>query len=528
MAEVVVKKSNKLGGKIWFSIVLFGLMGQLAWMVENVYFSTYIQKMITTEAWATSATVIASAVVAALVTIFGGVLSDRLGKRKVFVCWGYIIWGIVTAAFGLFDTASRDNIVALVVIFVVMDCVMTVFGSMSNDAAFSSWVTDVTDITNRGFVEVILSIMPVAALMLIFVVFDPLTQPKYVDGELTRSAMWWLFFLILGGLTAVSGVVGLFTLKDSPRLKPDKSGKYLQEVAYGFKPSNIKKHKMIYICLVGMMFSGLAMQLWQPQMIMLMQYTVGFEDGYVIPLAVVVLLSAGMAVAGGKLMDKYGKDKFFYPVAVLGVLGGILVYVIKFTNCNPVWRYVLFILGGTMIEGASLLAAALFNATARDYTPEEKAGCFQGIRIIIFVMLPMIIGSIVNPLVIKGFGPVIEKFGEAPANGYIILQEMIDKNTGAAIGYVKGDSVYPFEMFLFSSLAAAFVFIPAVIVKKENKKFRAEKLLQLNVETVTAGNNADVTENACEPEQNAVDTDEAAEAIESAEQSPASDNTDEK
>ena len=226
-------------------------------------------------------------------------------------------------------------------------------------------------------------------------------------------------------------------------------------------------------------------------------------------------------------MDKYGKDKFFYPVAVLGVLGGILVYVIKFTNCNPVWRYVLFILGGTMIEGASLLAAALFNATARDYTPEEKAGCFQGIRIIIFVMLPMIIGSIVNPLVIKGFGPVIEKFGEAPANGYIILQEMIDKNTGAAIGYVKGDSVYPFEMFLFSSLAAAFVFIPAVIVKKENKKFRAEKLLQLNVETVTAGNNVDVSENAYELEQNAA-AEETAEAIESAEQSSASDSSDEK
>ncbi len=484
MAEVVVKKSNKLGGKIWFSIVLFGLMGQLAWMVENVYFSTYIQKMITTDTWATSATVAASAVVAALVTIFGGVLSDRLGKRKVFVCWGYIIWGAVTAAFGLFDTASRDNIIALVVIFVVMDCVMTVFGSMSNDAAFSSWVTDVTDITNRGFVEVILSIMPVAALMLIFVVFDPLTLPKYTDGELTRSAMWWLFFLILGGLTAISGVIGLFTLKDSPRLKPDRSGKYIQEVAYGFKPKNIKKHKMIYICLIGMMFSGLAMQLWQPQMIMLMQYTVGFEDGYVIPLAVVVLLSAGLAVVGGKLMDKYGKDKFFYPVAVMGVLGGILVYIIKFTNCNPVWRYVLFILGGTMIEGASLLAAALFNATARDYTPEEKAGCFQGIRIIIFVMLPMIIGAIVNPLVVNGFGPVIDGFGKSPASGYIVLNQLIDANTGKPIGYDLGDTVYPFEMFLFSSLAAAFVFIPAVIVKKENKKFRQQKLAELNAEVV--------------------------------------------
>ncbi|MGN1066633.1 MAG: hypothetical protein ACI4QH_02370, partial [Candidatus Fimimonas sp.] len=190
MSEIVVKKANKLGGKIWTSIVLFGLMGQLAWMVENMYFSTYIQKQITTEGWATSATVAASAVVAALVTIFGGVLSDRLGKRKVLISWGYIIWGVVTASFAFFGNEhfSEDKVVAVVIIFVIMDCVMTLFGSMSNDAAFSSWVTDVTDITNRGFVDIILSIMPVAALLIIFVGFDGLTQ----------NGNWTMFFVILG------------------------------------------------------------------------------------------------------------------------------------------------------------------------------------------------------------------------------------------------------------------------------------------------------------------------------------------
>ena len=176
MADLIVKKSNKLGAKVWLSIVVFGLMGQIAWMVENMYFSTYIQKEITTNGWATSATVAASAVVAALVTIFGGVLSDRLGKRKVFISWGYIVWGIVTASFAFFEVSSfaRLSVVVQVTIFVIMDCVMTVFGSLSNDAAFSSWVTDVTDITNRGFVDVILSIMPVAALMIIFVGFNGL------------------------------------------------------------------------------------------------------------------------------------------------------------------------------------------------------------------------------------------------------------------------------------------------------------------------------------------------------------------
>ena len=483
MADLIVKKSNKLGVKVWVSIVLFGLMGQLAWMVENMYFSTYIQNEITKDPWATSATVAASAVVAALVTIFGGVLSDRLGKRKVFISWGYVVWGLVTASFAFFEVSSfaRLSIVAQVTIFVIMDCVMTVFGSLSNDAAFSSWVTDVTDITNRGFVDVILSIMPVAALMIIFVGFGWMVDPNTVE-----EPMWTLFFGILGGMTMVAGVLGLFILKDSPKLQPDRSGKYMQEVVYGFVPQNIKKHKMIYICLIGMMLSGLAMQLWQPYMINILQYTLGFGDGFVIPLAAVILLSAVMAVVGGKLMDKFGKDKFFYPVAAAGVVGGLLVYLIKFVNNNMVATYVLFILGGTLVESASLLAAGLFNATARDYTPAEKAGCFQGVRIIIFVTLPMIIASIFCPIIINGFGPVVTDFTSAPAPGYFVIPEVS--------GYAIGDNVYPFELFLFAAVVALLMFIPTYFVHRENKKFRQEKLAEINADVqVVDGEKQDET-----------------------------------
>lgn len=456
MSDTIVAKPNRLGGKIWFSVALFGLVGQIAWVVENVYFSTFIQKNITTDGWATSATVAASAVVAALVTIFGGALTDRVGKRKQFICYGYLAWGLVTASFAFFgnDHAASDKVVGVVVAFVVMDCVMTLFGSLSNDAAFSAWVTDVTDITNRGFVDIVLSIMPVAALMIIFVAFDGLTQ----------SGNWTLFYLLLGGITAVCGVVGLFVIQDNSSVKPDRSGKYLAEVAYGFAPKNIAKHKMIYICLLGMMFSGLSMQLWQPYMIMLLQYTLGFGDGYVIPLAVVVLLSAAVAVVGGKMMDKYGKEKFFYPVAAAGVVGGVVVYLIEFVGDIDWLRFAMFVVGGTLIEGASLLVAGLFNASARDYTPKEKAGCFQGVRIIIYVTVPMVLASIVNPLVKEAFGVPLTEYTDAiPSDS----------------GYALGEKVYPFEMFLFSAIAAAFVFIPAFVVKRKDRQFRTEQLQKL-------------------------------------------------
>lgn len=454
MQNLIVKKPTKLGGKIWAMIIVFGLVGQLAWVVENVYFSTYIQKKITVEPWATSLTVAASAVVAALVTIFGGAISDRLGKRKPFVCFGYIIWGVVTASFALFGNQSvTTGVVTVAVLFVVMDCVMTLCGSLSNDAAYSAWITDVTDITNRGFVDTVLSVLPVAALMLIFVVFDGLTQ----------TDNWTTFFLILGGITVSAGILGLFLFKDSPDLKPNKDGNYMANVVYGFRPKNVKRHKMIYVCLLGMMFSGLSMQLWQPQMIMLIQYTIGLEN-YVLPLALVVLLSAGVAVALSKLMDKYGKEKFFIPVVVAGVLGGVIIYIIKFIGSNLIAKFILFVVGGTLVESASLMAAGLFNASARDYTPSDKAGCFQGVRIIIYVMLPMVLASLINPQVIKGFGKVLTA-----------TDEVVIKN----VGYKAGDRLYPFEMFLFSAISAALMIFPALIVKKRDKALRAEKLSQM-------------------------------------------------
>ena len=452
--NTVIKKANKLGTKNWLCIILFGLVGQLAWMVENMYFSTFIQANITKDAWATSAAVASSAIVAAVATIFGGALSDRLGNRKIFVSFGYIIWGIVTASFALFGNEQiTSNITLIVILFALMDCIMTFFGSISNDAAYNAWVTDITDITNRGLVDVIISMMPIAALMIIFVGFD----------GLTKNGQWSLFYIILGVITIIIGIIGLFIFKDHKDLKPNKDGKYLKNVFYGFEIKNVKSNKMIYICFIAMLFSSLSLQMWQPYMISLFQYTLGIEN-YVIPIAIIVVLAAIVSVLGGKLMDKFGKTNFFYPVALIGVLGGLICYIIKFVNPNnDLFKMILLIIGGTLIMGGNMMCCGLFLATSRDYTPKDKVGCFQGVRIVIAVMLPMVIASILCPFVINVFG----------------TEPSIDLILNGA--YKVGDKVYPYELFIFSAIIALFVFIPSFICKKKDKAFREEKLKELNI-----------------------------------------------
>jgi len=158
------EKKLTLSGINWLAIVMFGLFGQIAWTIENLYLNIFLYKTVTYDQNAVAIMVAASAITATLTTLLMGVASDKAGKRKPFISWGYIIWGISIIAFAfiskeniesLFPTA--DAVILTVAIVVIMDCVMTFFGSTANDAAFNAWVTDITVPETRGRAEGVLS-----------------------------------------------------------------------------------------------------------------------------------------------------------------------------------------------------------------------------------------------------------------------------------------------------------------------------------------------------------------------------------
>ena len=78
-------EKTKKNGKFWLALVIFCLTGQVAWTVENMYFNVFIYKMFHASASAISTMVAASAVAATVTTLLIGALSDKLGKRKIFI-----------------------------------------------------------------------------------------------------------------------------------------------------------------------------------------------------------------------------------------------------------------------------------------------------------------------------------------------------------------------------------------------------------------------------------------------------------
>ncbi|MBQ8439154.1 MAG: MFS transporter, partial [Clostridia bacterium] len=168
-----VSMKNNTRSKFFASLFIFSLTGQIAWVVENMYFNVFIYKMFNASAGEISLMVSASAVSATLTTLLIGALSDKLGKRRIFICGGYILWGLSILSFALlrrdvisaiFPTALSVNAIGVTLV-IILDCVMTFFGSTANDACFNAWLTDVTEAGDRGKAEGINAMMPLVAIL---------------------------------------------------------------------------------------------------------------------------------------------------------------------------------------------------------------------------------------------------------------------------------------------------------------------------------------------------------------------------
>ncbi|MBR0412545.1 MAG: MFS transporter [Eubacterium sp.] len=442
------KKVGALGGRMWSSVILFGLIGQIAWVVENMYFSRFMQNEITRAPYATTLMVAFSAIFATLSTLMGGALCDRTGRRKVFVSAGYIVWGFTIMMFALVPMKpSGSKVLPMVILVVVMDCVMSIIGSISNDAAFNTWVTDISNTANRARVDTVLAVMPLFALAVVFGGFDSMT-----NADATQSD-WKKFFICLGLITTIGGVFGLFLMKDKEGIKPNKENSFVSDFVYSLKPSVIKQNKMLYWCLGGFMIAAIAYQVYVNYLFNIVEGTMKI-DNYIIPIGIIMLVSAVGSVIVSSLMDKYGKRNFYYPVIAVGIVGSVVIWLSKyFIGKNNTTLMIMLIIGGIMTIGVNLVMSGLFTASYRDYIPEGKEGLFQGCRMVMYVLVPMIIGPLVSQLIINM------------------------ANRGVSN---DADIVYPMELFLGAAIVMAFCFIPAKIVRDNEAKHHEE--LMKNIE----------------------------------------------
>ena len=343
----------------------------------------------------------ASAVAATVTTLLIGALSDKLGKRKIFICGGYILWGISIWSFALIRTDVINAIFPAVAsaasvgvsLVIAADCLMTFFGSSANDACFNAWLTDSTDATNRGAVEGINAMMPLMAILVVFGGFMGLDQ--------NLPETWTVIFGAIGSVVLILGVAGFFLIEEKP-MSTEGNENYFANIFYGFRPNVIRSNPRLYLTLIAYAVFGISINIFMPYLILYFSVSLGMEN-YVLIFAPAIILAAVFTAFYGKVYDRKGFRASVAPALGLLMAGYVVLYFFKNTA---------LVFGGTLIMLCGYLSGmAVFGAMVRDNTPENKAGMFQGQRIVGQVLIPGMIGPAIGAAVLRNAQTIINDDG---------------------------------------------------------------------------------------------------------------------
>ena len=394
-------QKTKRSPKFFLALIIFSLVGQVAWVVENMYLNVFIYKMFNASADAISAMVAASAVSATVTTLLIGALSDKIGKRKLFICGGYILWGISIWSFAAIRMDVINAIFPAAVsaaslgvsLVIIVDCVMTFFGSSANDACFNAWLTDSTDETNRGAAEGINSMMPLVAILVVFGGFMGVNQ------DLPNS--WTLIFGVIGTVVLVLGIAGFFLIEEKP-VRTEENQNYFGNIFYGFRPSVIRNNQNLYLTLAAVAVFNISIQIFMPYLILYYSETLGMKD-YVLIFAPAIIVAAAFTAVYGRVYDCKGFTFAIVPTLAMLMAGYVVLYFFRATV--PVF------IGSTVMMCGFLGTGAVLGAKVRTHTPENRSGMFQGPRIFAQVLIPGVVGPSIGAAILKNADTIVNTDG---------------------------------------------------------------------------------------------------------------------
>lgn len=388
---------EKMSRKNWALIWILGLAGQLCWNVENVWFNNFIYDKIAPNPAIITWMVGVSATVTTFATFLVGTWGDRIGKRKPFIAFGYIFWGIFTIIFGITEFLPISSVFAAGCFVVGADAIMSFFGSVGYDSAFSAWTTDISNESNRGQIGGAFATLPVLA-----TIFG-----SVVSGIIIETLDFFAFFVIVGSIVTLIGVFTLFTLKDAPTLTAKKDPKgYWHQFFSVFNYKTVLNNKELFWVFIIMMVYFIGFNVYFSYITIYfvnylgLDYTLtGIVQGGSLLLAVLLTIPAARFINRGKNTNIISMALF------INVAGLIMISLTKFL---PLLALAMLLAGAGYV-----IILQTLTAWFKNLYPEDQRGQFEGIKQIFYVCIPMIIGPSISNLVITNFGTKGVVNGEA-------------------------------------------------------------------------------------------------------------------
>ncbi len=427
------ERKNAISVRNWVIIWLVGLAGQLCWNVENQWFNTFVYAKIGPNAsiiaWMTGV----SAAMTTISTFVFGTWSDRIGKRRPFIFVGYILWGIFTILYGATEFLPANPVILAAVLVVAMDALMSFFGSMGNDSGFNSWTTDITNEHNRGQLGAAAAAQPVLATIV----------GTLGGGLVIEHFGYFAFFIFMGIFVAIVGALGVLLMREGSDLKPlrDEKG-FAHQLFSLFDFKTFVRNKELFCVFFIMTAYFICFNFFFVHIGNYFIYTLGFSEGDAgIIQGVGLVIAVLFTIPAARFINR-GRHALMIVAAVISSVAGLIT--IGFAGSAIVPIEIGIVLAGV----GYVLILQTTTAWVKNLYPEGQRGQFEGIRIIFFVLIPMIVGPAIASLIIKTWGvPVV-----------------IDGEAGMAPSRA---------LFLWAAALSIVTFVPLYFAAREKKKHHA-------------------------------------------------------
>ena len=402
------KNNAKSGIGFWALIWLLGLAGQLCWNMENQWFNTFVYAKIAKDPTIISWMLAISAAATTVSTFLFGCVSDRKGNRKTLVSVGYILWGIFTILFGtteFMNKGSNSALIGIAFAVVAADAIMSFFGSMGNDIGFNAWINDHMTPDNSGALGAALAVQPVIG-----------TIVGTIAGGLLVGAddNYMRLFTVIGGSVILLGIISLFGMKDVDNLKPSIKGSFSEQFFSIFNLKAYLQHRELVFVNLMLAVYFISFNVYFSHLGNFMIYYLGFTaDTMGLIEGVGLIVAMFVTIPAIKLIKADRSSLLIFAAIILNSIGLLIIgLLVSPTNVDPstVWNPNL--MAGMLFVGIGyILFLQTITVWSKRLYPEDSRGQFEGIRIVFYVLIPMVIAPLISNPVIKNSGEFVDEFG---------------------------------------------------------------------------------------------------------------------
>lgn len=430
------KKKRVSNMKKWIIVWTIGLIGQVGWNIEGTWFNTFVYEKIDKTPSIITPMLIMSAFATTVSIFLFGTLTDRTGKRRTLVSSGFVVWGILIACFGITQFIAKSNLVFAVVTIVIMDMLLSFFGSMSTDVGYSTWLTDIMNDSNSGQIGAAIAVQVVLGQLL----------GTVIGGYIVGSENNYIrLFIVIGSLLSFFGMISAFLFDKKDDAKPSVNGTYSKQLFSVFNFRTLLKQKeLIWVHLaVAVFFIGF--NTYYPHLGNFLTQYLGYsaeQMGIIEAVPMVLAMLITMPVSKYINKNKYIEVTLISIVA--GLAGSFMISSVtpESVDTEKTFNFKIFISILLVAIGYIVMLQATKTWT-KNLFPKEAKGQYEGLWAIAYAFIPMLFGSNIGEWLIKN------------------SSEALSNEVTGRYEYIPDGKV-----FLVGTLISVFSIIPIIITKK--------------------------------------------------------------